>query len=400
MTAQDSPDHRAELHAETMIVHAGRDPASHRGTVNMPVYRASTICFPTLAALEHARANPLTEISYGIHGTPTVKALEEAVAAIEGGYRAIAVSSGLAAVSGAIFAFVKPGDHILMVDSVYGPTRRLCDILLKRNGVETTYYDAMVGAGIAALLRDNTRLIYAESPGSHTFEVQDIPAIAAVARRAGIPLLMDNSWGTPYHFASFQHGVEVSIHAATKYIVGHSDALLGLIVTNEARFQAVRDYVSLMGFNASPDDCYLGLRGLRTIAPRLRRQAEGSLKVAAWLRAQPEVEEVLHPALPGAPGHELWKRDFTGSASLFSIVLKSRAKAAVEALVDHRRLFTIGASWGGFESLLMPTTPGPLRTARPWTRGQIVRLHIGLEDPDDLIADLAEGFAALRRLPG
>jgi cystathionine beta-lyase len=386
------------MHTETMIVHSGRDPASHHGTVNMPVYRASTICFKTFAALEHARANPLTEISYGIHGTPTVRALQEAVAEIEGGYRSIAVSSGLAAVTGAVLAFVKPGDHLLMVDSTYGPTRRLCETLLKRYGIETTYYDPLIDAGIASLLRDNTRLVYAESPGSHTFEVQDIPAIASVTKRAGIPLLMDNSWGTPYHFASFKHGVDVSIHAATKYIVGHSDVLLGLIVTNEERFAAVRDYVSIMGFNASPDDCYLGLRGLRTIAPRMRQQAESSLKVAAWLRAQPEVEEVLHPALPGAPGHDLWKRDFTGSASLFSIVLKSRAKAAAEALVDNRSLFSIGASWGGFESLLMPTAPGPVRTAKPWTRGQIVRLHIGLEDPDDLIADLKEGFATMRSI--
>jgi cysteine-S-conjugate beta-lyase len=389
-----------DVRKETQLIHSGRDPASHHGTVNMPVYRASTICFRTMAAMEHARANPLSEISYGIHGTPTVRALEEAVATLEGGYRSLAVGSGLAAVSAAMLAFIGAGDHILVVDSVYGPTRNLCEGVVKRFGVETTYYDPAIGASIADLIRPNTRLIYAESPGSHTFEVQDIPAIAGAAKAAGIPLLHDNSWGTPHHFASFAHGVDVSIHAGTKYIVGHSDALLGLIVTNERYFQPVRNQVAALGHCGQPDDCYLGLRGLRTIGLRLKQQSENAMEVALWLRGRPEVDEVLYPALPGAPGHDIWKRDFTGAASLFSIVLKTQAKAAVDAFVDNMSLFAIGASWGGFESLVLPNNPAPLRAVRPWRRGAVVRLHIGLEHPQDLIADLAGGFDRLRQAIG
>lgn len=385
---------------DTKLVHLGRDPVQHAGTVNMPVYRASTICFPSMAALDHARANPLTEITYGIYGTPTVKALESAVASLEGGYRALAVESGMAAISAAILAFAGAGDHILMVDSVYGPARRLCETALKRFGVETTYYQPACSGDIAALIRTNTRLIYAESPGSHSFEMQDVPALAAAAHRADIPLLFDNSWGTPYHFASFAHGVDVSIHAATKYIVGHSDALLGLICTNERYFAPVRDQVAVMGHCASPDDCYLGLRGLRTVGVRLYRQAETALTIAAWLRQRDEVAEVLYPALPGAPGHDIWKRDYTGAASLFGMALKPCPQAAVNAMVDHMSLFSIGASWGGFESLILPSHPLPSRTFPDRFATPLVRLHIGLEDAADLIEDLAAGLDRLRVASG
>ncbi len=379
---------------DTLAVHAGRDPARHAGTVNMPVYRASTICFPDMASLEHARANPDTEISYAIYGTPNVRALQEAVAAMEGGHRALAVPSGLAAISAAILAFAGPGDHILVADTVYGPTRRFCDVAARRLGIETSYYDPMAD-DIAAMVRPATRLIYAESPGSFTFEIQDIPALAAVAHRTGIPLLLDNSWGTPVHFASFAHGVDVSIHAATKYIAGHSDVMLGILVANERFYPALREHATLHGLCASPDDCYLALRGFRTIVPRLRQQSASALRIAQWLRGHPAVEEVLYPALPGAPGHDLWRRDFTGAASLFSVVLHTRSEAAVRAMVDHMGLFAIGASWGGYESLIFPGYPGPVRTVRPWQRGQVLRLHVGLEDPDELMADLDAG---LRRL--
>ncbi|CAN5417505.1 cystathionine beta-lyase [soil metagenome] len=379
---------------DTLAVHAGRDPARHAGTVNMPVYRASTICFSDMAALEHARANPDTEISYAIYGTPNVRALQDAVAAMEGGHRALAVPSGLAAISAAILAFAGPGDHILVADTVYGPTRRFCDVAARRLGIETTYYDPMAD-DIAAMVRPATRLIYAESPGSFTFEVQDIPALAAVAHRAGIPLLLDNSWGTPVHFASFAHGVDVSIHAATKYIAGHSDVMLGIVVANERFYPALREHATLHGLCASPDDCYLALRGFRTIVPRLRQQSASALRIAQWLRGHLAVDEVLYPALPGAPGHDLWRRDFTGAASLFSVVLHTRSEAVVRAMVDHMGLFALGASWGGYESLIFPGYPGPVRTVRPWQRGQVLRLHVGLEDPDELMADLDAGFRRL-----
>lgn len=382
---------------DTLVTHEGRQPSQHAGTVNMPVYRASTICFPTMAALDHARANPLTETTYGIYGTPTVKALERAVAKVEGGYRALAVGSGLAAISASILAFAGAGDHILMVDSVYGPTRKLCETALRRLAIETTYYDPLSNCDVAALIRPNTKLIYAESPGSHTFEMQDIPTLAAIAHDAGLPLLMDNSWGTPYHFAAFAHGVDVSIHAATKYISGHSDVMLGIISTNEKYFWPVREQIATMGFNASPDDCYLGLRGWRTIGVRMKQQAENAMKVATWLAQREEVAEVLYPALPGAPGHEIWRRDYTGAASLFGVVLKPCSQDAVNALVDNMDLFTIGASWGGFESLVLPSHPVPTRSVRA-PRGPMVRLHIGLEDPEDLIADLAAGMDRLRKI--
>lgn len=382
-------------HPQTALVHLGRDPARHAGTVNLPVYRASTICFEDMASLEHARAHPDTELSYGIYGTPTVRALQDAVAALEGGHRALALPSGLAAVSTALLAFAGAGDHILVADTVYGPTRRFCDEAARHLGIETSYY-APGATDLSGLLRPRTRLVYAESPGSFTFEVQDIPALAAFAHRAGLPLLLDNSWGTPLHFASFAHGVDVSIHAGTKYIAGHSDLMLGLVVGNAARWPALRRHATLHGLCAAPDDCYLALRGLRTLAPRLQQQSASALTIARWLADHPAVDQVLYPALPGAPGHALWRRDFSGAASLFSVVLKTRSEAAVRALVEGRALFALGASWGGFESLIFPGYPGPQRSVQPWQQGQVVRLHIGLEHPDDLIADLDTGLARLQ----
>jgi len=382
---------------DTLIVSAGRDPEANHGVVNPPVYHASTILYPSVAAMEASRKPGYRGTRYGRYGTPTTFALEDAVAALEGGARGVATGSGLAAIVAALSAFVKSGDHILMVDSAYGPARRTCDKLLGRFGVETTYYDPCLGAGIAALMRPNTRVVYTESPGSLTFEVQDIPAIAKVAHAHGAMVLMDNSWGTPVFFAPFAHGVDVSIQAATKYIVGHSDAMMGTITATAEAFPAVEASAREFGAAPGPDDCYLALRGLRTLAVRLARHQETGLMLARWLQMRPEVKRVLHPGLSGDPGHALWKRDFTGACGLFGFVLDDGfGQAAVTAMLDGMEHFGMGASWGGFESLILPADPGKIRTANPWTEpGAVIRIHAGLEDPADLIADLEKGFDRL-----
>jgi cystathionine beta-lyase len=380
----------------TTVIHAGSDPAAQHGAVNPPVYHASTILFPTVAALEAAAGKRFGGVRYGRLGTPTTYALEAAVAELEGGHGAMVVPSGLAAVSVALLACVQAGDHVLMTDSVYGPTRALCRGLLTRFGVETTFYDPLLGGGIEALMKPNSRVVYVESPGSLTFEVQDIPAIAAAAHAAKAVVIMDNTWATPLLFRALDHGVDISIHAATKYIVGHSDAMLGVIVCNAATHERVRTTWADLGMTAGPDDVYLGLRGLRTLAARLERHARSAMEVANWLQLQPEVEEVIYPALPGSRGHALWRRDFKGASGLFTIILKPVAKAAVDALLDGMRLFKMGWSWGGFESLILPIHPESVRTATIWqAAGPCLRLHVGLEDPRDLIADLEDGFARL-----
>ncbi|HVH77548.1 MAG TPA: cystathionine beta-lyase [Stellaceae bacterium] len=384
---------------DTLIAHLGRHPEAQHGAVNPPVYHASTILSANMAEWE-AKRDPKKRfdvVRYGLLGTPTTFALEEALAKIEGGWRAMLMSSGLAAITAPLQALLAQGDHLLMADSCYGPARNFCDKVLSRCGVETTYYDPLVGEGIARLMRPNTKVVYLESPGSLTFEVQDVPAIAAAAHKKGAKVLMDNTWGTPLFFRSFEHGVDVSIHAATKYIVGHSDAMLGAVVTNEENWLPVRTAAADLGHCAGPDDVYLALRGLRTMSVRLERQQKNALTVARWLQTRPEVSRVLYPALPEDPGHALWKRDFLGAASLFGVVLRPVAQEAVYAMIDALDLFGIGASWGGFESLIQPNHPERIRTATRWqAEGPCVRLHIGLEDPEDLIADLAQGFARLR----
>lgn len=385
---------------ETLLTTAGRDPHANFGIVNPPVYHASTVLYPSVAALEEAGKHPFEGVVYGRNGTPTTFALEEAMARIEGAHRSIAVPSGLAAVTGAIVGFVASGDHILVADSVYGPTRRFCTTMLRKFGVETTFYDPMIGADIARLMRPNTRLVYVEAPGSLTFEVQDVPAIARVAREAGAVVVMDNTWATPLYYRPFEHGVDVVVHAGTKYVVGHSDAMMGLISTSRETFETVRLAVATFGYHAAPDDCYLALRGLRTMAVRLRRHQESGLELARWLKQRPEVTAVLHPALPDCPGHDIWKRDFTGASGLFSIVLGDYSKAAVDAMLDGMRLFGMGYSWGGFESLMIRVKPELFRTARPWPAGRnVLRLHVGLEDIDDLKRDLEAGFARLAAAP-
>jgi cystathionine beta-lyase len=378
---------------DTLLAHAGGDPEDRHGAVNPPVYRASTIVFPTLADFQASR-NPAVrfdQVLYGQLGTPTTFALEEAIAAVEGGYRAMLLPSGLAAVTAALQALLSSGDHLLMVDTAYPSTRRFCDRTLARYGVETTYYDPLIGDGIRSLTRPNTRVVFLESPGSMTFEVQDVPAIARVAHERGLVVLMDNTWASPYFFSAIAHGVDVSIQAVTKYIGGHADVMMGSITTTEPLYQRVRSAVAELGFCVSPDEAYLALRGLRTLGVRLDRHYQSTLRVAQWLRARPDVIRVRYPALEDDPGHALWKRDFRGASGLFGVELKPRK---IDTVMDRLRLFRMGVSFGGYESLAIPVDPTAVRTATKWsTEGPYIRLHVGLEDPDDLIADLEQALA-------
>ena len=379
---------------DTRLAHVGRDPKRFHGFVNPPIYRGSTVLFPSVASLEADDQ----EFSYGRLGTPTVKALAQAIAELEGGHATVLTPSGLTAVAATLIALASAGDHILVSDSVYRPTRRFCDHVLKRLGVETTYYDPLLGAGIASLIRANTKVVFAESPGSQTFEVQDIPAMAEAANAGGAQLVLDNTWATPLYFKPFTHGVDVSIQAATKYIVGHADAMLGAITASEAAWPAIARAHDELGLCPGPEDVYLALRGLRSLGVRLERHQASGLELARWLQVRPEVARVIHPALPGDRGHALWARDFTGASGLFSIVLKPASKQAVAAMLDGLTLFGMGYSWGGFESLIIPFNPSAYRSATKWKdKGPALRLHVGLEDIDDLKADLDSGFARLRK---
>ena len=392
----------------TKAVIAGRRPKDNHGVVNPPVYHASTILQPTLKALRASRRIRAGDgVTYGVHGTPGTYALEEAIATLEAGgpseARTRLCQSGLTAVAAPLLSFLSAGDHLLVTDSCYGPTRVFCDGALKRFGVETTYYDPTIGGEIRSLFQPNTRVVFCESPGSWTFEVQDVPAIAEEANRAGIWTFLDNTWASPLYFKPFQHGVDVSIQAATKYISGHSDLVLGAVTASRAAYPRLQRGWQEMGFCAGPDDVYLAMRGLRTIAPRLKTHWESGLKVADWLQSQPEVVEVMHPAVPGDQGYSLWRRDFLGASGLFGFVLhpSSSSEALLAALLDDLELFGMGFSWGGFESLLLPVDPPKIRTATRWPRpgrpeGQVMRIHVGLEDVSDLIADLEAGFDRLR----
>ena len=377
---------------DTRLAHAGRDPARFDGFVNTPIYRGSTVLYPTLQCLE----DNAQDYSYGRLGTPTVDALQNAIAELEGGHATLLTPSGLSAISATLLSFVSSGDHILVSDSVYRPTRRFCDNVLKRLGVTTTYYDPLIARGIAGLITDKTKLVFTESPGSQSFEVQDIPAIAEAAHARGAVVVMDNTWATPLYFKPFAHGADVSIQAATKYIVGHADAMLGAITTNKKTTSAVARTHDELGLCPGPEDVYLGLRGLRSLSVRLARHHESGLALAEWLAARPEVERVIHPGLPGDAGHGLWQRDFTGASGLFAIVLKPASHNALAAMLDHLALFGMGYSWGGYESLILPFDPRTYRSATTWqVEGAALRLHIGLEDVEDLKADLDAGFARL-----
>jgi len=384
----------AELRPDTKVTIGGRNPQAHHGYVNPPVYHASTLLYRT--AEDYVAGDG--RYRYGRLGTPTSEALETAIREIEGPRCAdvALLPSGLAAISTALMSALKSGDHVLMSDSAYGPARQFCDSVLRRFGVTTTFYDPLIGPGIAALMRPNTCAVYAESPGSLTFEMQDIAAIADAAHRHGALMLMDNTWASPLYFRALDHGVDLSVQSGSKYIGGHCDLMLGTVSANQTAAQRLKDTVTTMGLCVGPDDMNLALRGLRTLAVRLRRHHQSGVAVARWLAERPEVLKVLHPALPGAPGHDLWKRDFGGASGLFSIILKPVPERAVMALLNALTLFGIGASWGGFESLAIPFDVASCRTATKWTPGgPAVRFHIGLEDVGDLMADLECGFAAL-----
>jgi cystathionine beta-lyase len=392
MTGSNEKRRRARR-PDTEIAHAGRDPFAHHGFVNTPVYRGSTVLFKTVESFEKREQRYV----YGRRGTPTSEALEEAIACLEGGARTWLAPSGAAAISTAMVTFLKAGDHILVADNVYYPTRKLCSGPLKRFGVETTYYDPTIGADIATLMRPNTALVFCESPGSLTFEVQDMPAIAAVAHQHGALVMMDNTWGSPLYFKPFVHGVDISIQAGTKYIVGHADAMLGAITVTEKLASKLVAEAGDLGICAGTEEMYLGLRGIRTLGVRLQRHWQSGVEIARWLEQRPEVARVIHPALPSHPQHEIWKRDFLGACGLFSIVLKPCAKQAVAAMLEGLELFGMGASWGGYESLVLPFDAAKSRSATPWEpEGPTVRIHIGLEDVDDLKADLEAGLARLK----
>lgn len=388
-------DDRDRLKPGTRLVTAGRTKTVGRGIVNPPVWRASTILFESVADLRAAVRRPDDGLYYGRRGTPTQWALADALTEMEPGAEGTMLyPSGVAAISAVLLSVLSPGDELLMVDSVYEPTRAICDGLLRRIGVVTRYYDPMIGAGIAGLITDRTRAIFLESPGSLTFEVQDVPAITAIARARGIVTILDNSWATPLLFPAIAHGIDISILACTKYIVGHSDAMMGSATAAPGHFDPLRRTSQSLGQCIGADDAYLALRGLRTLGVRLRQHQEGGLAVARWLADQPQVARVLHPALESCPGHDLWRRDFSGASGLFGFVLDSGDDGARTALIDGLKLFGIGFSWGGFESLALPVDPAKLRTATAWeAEGRVVRLHVGLEDHDDLIADLAAGLA-------
>ncbi len=384
----------AARHTDTRVVTAGRDPAAYHGFVNPPVYHASTVLYPCAEDYVAHRAR----YQYGRRGTPTTEALEGAIAELEGPQCAgvSLLPSGLAAISTALLSVLRAGDHVLVTDSTYAPTRNFCTQILSRLGVTTSYFDPLVGTGVAEHFRLNTRAIYLESPGSLSFEIQDVGAIAKVAHDKGAIVLMDNTWATPLYFRPLDHGVDLAIQAGTKYIGGHSDVMLGTISADAANVAALKQTVRLLGLCEGPDDVYLGQRGLRTLAVRLERHFKSGLAVAHWLEQRPEVLRVLHPALPSHSGHAIWKRDFTGASGLFSIVLKPVPQQAVYAFIDTLDLFGIGASWGGYESLAIPFDCSPMRTATRWQPGgPTVRFHIGLEAVEDLIADLERGFAAL-----
>ena len=379
---------------DTTVVTGGRDPASNHGFVNPPVYHASTVLYQSADDFVARRGR----YQYGRRGTPTTEALELALQELEGPQCAgvALLPSGLAAISTALFSVLKAGDHVLVTDSAYGPTRSFCDHILTRFGVGTTYFDPLVGGAIDKLMQPNTKAVYLESPGSLSFEMQDVPAIAKTAHARNALVLMDNTWATPLYFRALEFGVDLSVQAGTKYIGGHADVMIGTVSANSATAGDLKRTVYLNGWCVGPDDVYLAQRGLRTLAVRLDRHYQSGLAVAKWLERRPEILRLLHPAMPSDAGHTIWKRDFTGACGLFSVVFKPVPQQAIHAFLDALELFGIGASWGGYESLAIPFDCASVRTATRWAPGgPAVRLHIGLEAVEDLIADLERGFAAL-----
>ena len=393
MAGQKSGGRSGKWRPATELILAGREPFDQHGFVNTPIYRGSTVLSRTVADFSGKTGRYV----YGRRGTPTTEALANAITALEGGAGTALTSSGLSAISTALMSVARVGDHVLVADSVYGPTRHFCDTILAGYGVKISYFDPLIGGAIADLFRPNTRAVFTESPGSLSFEMQDVPAIADAAHRRGVAVLMDNTWATPIYFRPHDFGVDLSIQAGTKYLGGHADANLGTISATADYWPKVKETAGSLGLNPGPEDVFLMLRGLRTLAVRLDRHMESGLKVARWLEQRPEVARVLHPALPSHPQHAIWTRDFKGACGLFSAVLKPRPQTAVNAFIEGLELYGIGASWGGYESLIIPFDCSKIRTATKWSPGgPTVRLHIGLEDPDDLIADLERGFTRLK----
>ena len=379
----------------TQIVSVGREKKFTKGIINPPVFRASTVVFDTMDEMRFAIKNKTNgEMFYGRRGTPTHFAFQQAICELEGGAGTALYPSGAGAISSALLAFLKSGDHLLMVDTAYEPTRDLCNKMLAGFGIETTYYDPMIGDGIRELIRPNTKVLFLESPGSITMEVQDVPTLSRIAHEHDVIVMLDNTWASPINSRPFDMGVDISIQAATKYIVGHSDVMLGTASANEQHWPQLREHSYLMGYCASADDAYTALRGLRTLSVRLKQHQQSALKVANWLAQRPEVETVLHPALPSHSGHSIFQRDFSGSNGLFSFVLKQGSQQQVEAFIEGMAHFKMGFSWGGYESLITATMKVQnLRTATTWPySGPLIRLHIGLEDADDLLDDLAAAF--------
>ncbi|MSO97436.1 MAG: cystathionine beta-lyase [Rhodospirillaceae bacterium] len=389
---------------DTKVIHAGQNKKRNSGIVNTPVYHASTVVFSNTAEMLDAQDRSIKKrekhLFYGRRGTPTHWTLQEAISELEGASDTFLTPSGLSACTLAIMGCVKAGDHLLVTDSVYEPTRGFCDSFLNGFGVETTYFDPLIGAGIASVMKSNTKAVFCESPGSHTFEVQDLPAIAQAAHAKGALVLVDNTWASPLYCQPLKLGCDISIQAATKYVVGHSDAMVGTIAVNDAGLPGVAKAISAVGITLAADEAYLATRGLRTLSVRLKQHHENAMKVALWLQSRPEVKRVLFPALPNDPGYALWKRDFSGATGLLGVVFKRTSAEAVTAMIDGMELFPLGFSWGGFESLIAPSNPSRsvARTARPWTEpAPGVRIHVGLEDPDDLIVDLEKGLARFNK---
>ena len=386
------------MHLDTQLVELGRNPLRDSGSVNPPVHRTSTVIFQSFDEMVAYEEGRIQHRGYGRNGSPTTEGLEEALAALEGADHALITSSGLAAITLTLLAFLKAGDHALFPDSLYGSARQFVNAELQRIGIDVEFYDPTLGTGIAQLLKPTTRMVYVESPGSLTFEMQDVPAIATIAKAHGAIVVADNTWATPLYQRPFEMGVDISIHSATKYIGGHSDLVMGAIMFRKEHYKRLKQAHRNLGAVASGDNAYLALRGLRTIAVRLKRHQAHGLEVAQWLATVPEVARVLYPALPSDPGHALWKRDMTGATGLFAVELKGTpSQAALSAMLDGLNHFGMGYSWGGYESLVTAYKPAQQRTATKWEKDTVLlRLHIGLEDPADLIADLTKGFARLR----
>lgn len=392
----DGKPHTAFADA-TALVHARSPSARAAGLLNPPVHRASTIVYDRLEDYVDRHQHLYDGVIYGLYGTETTHALADAIAALERGSKTVLTSSGTAAISLSLSAFLKAGDHLLVIDTVYRSTRRFCDDVLARYGIEVSYFPPKTGADIAELMRPNTRMVFLESPGSMTFELVDVRAITNVTRARGIVTALDNTWATPLLFRPIEHGVDISIASATKYLSGHSDVMLGaMTAVNEEIFRKLKDTAARWGSSASPDDCYLVHRGLRTLDVRLERHGRTAMKLAAWFEEQPEVRRVLYPALAHDPGHALWKRDFAGASGLFGVLLDPITKEQQSALFNNLRLFKLGSSWGGFESLMVPAWPAPARNCAAIEDGTLIRVHAGLEDAADLLHDLEDAFARLR----